>query len=62
MEFANDSLAYRKRFTTMTDQPNVQPPQDDFPVIRSIGRLMFYAEVGVFLFLGLLALLDYAVN
>jgi len=46
----------------MTDQTNVQPSEEDFPVIRSIGRLMFYAEVGVFLLLGLLALLDYALN
>lgn len=45
----------------MTDQTNVTP-KDEFPVIRSIGRLMFYAEVGAFLLLGLMALLDFAVN
>jgi hypothetical protein len=45
----------------MTDQPNV-PPKDDFPIIRAIGRFMFYAEIGVFLLLGLLSLLGTAVS
>jgi hypothetical protein len=62
MKFANDSLAYRKYSTTMTDLTNVQQPEDDFPVIRMIGRFMFYAEIGAFLFLGLLALLGSAVS
>jgi hypothetical protein len=59
MEFAKDSLAYRKRFTTMTDQPNAQP-KGDFPVIRKIGRFiagMVYLEMGIYLILGLVALL-----
>ena len=58
MKFANDSLTYRKRFTTMTDQPNAQPK--DFPVIRKIGRFiteMLYLEMGIYLILGLVALL-----
>ncbi len=59
MEFANDSLIYRKRFTTMTDQPNAQP-KNDFPVIRKIGRAitgLLYLEIGIYLILGLVALL-----
>jgi hypothetical protein len=59
MEFANDSLAYRKRFTTMTDQPNA-PAKEKFPVIRKIGRFMtgmLYLEMGIYLLLGLVALL-----
>jgi|GEM_PF-6352207 len=39
----------------MTDQTNVQPPKDEFPVIRTIGRVMFIAETGIFLLLGLLS-------
>jgi hypothetical protein len=62
MEFADDSLPYCKHDTTMTDQPNAQSPQDDLPVIRNIGRLMFYVEISVFLVLGLLVLLDSAGN
>lgn len=61
MEFANDSLAYRKRFTTMTDQPNAQP-REEFPVIRNIGRFMtgmLYLEMGIYLLLGMVALLIY---
>ncbi len=46
----------------MTNQTNVQPPKDDFPVIRQIGRFIFLAEIGVFLFLGLVALLVSAVS
>jgi uncharacterized membrane protein (UPF0182 family) len=55
MEFAKDSLAYRKRYTTMTDQP-----KDDFPVIRKMGRAitgLLYLEMGIYLILGLVALL-----
>lgn len=59
MEFANDSLAYRIRFTTMTNQTNVQPPKDDFPVIRNIGRAMFIAEIGIFLLLGLVSVVNW---
>jgi hypothetical protein len=60
MKFANDSLTYRKHSTTMTDQTNVQPPKDDFPVIRKIGRAIMglvYLEMGIYLVLGLVALL-----
>jgi hypothetical protein len=55
MEFANDSLIYGKHFTTMTDQP-----KNDFPVIRKIGRAitgLLYLELGIYLILGLVALL-----
>ncbi len=44
----------------MTDQTNVQPPKDEFPVIRKIGRFitgMLYLEMGIYLVLGLVALL-----
>lgn len=44
----------------MTDQTNVQPPKNDFPVIRKIGRAMMgivYLEMGIYLVLGLVALL-----
>ncbi len=60
MKVANDSLIYRKHSTTMTDQTNVQPPKDEFPVIRKIGRFitgMLYLEMGIYLVLGLVALL-----
>ncbi len=43
----------------MTDQPNAQP-KDEFPVIRKIGRFMtgmLYLEMGIYLLLGLVALL-----
>ncbi len=43
----------------MTDQPNV-PPKGPFPVIRKIGRAimgMLYLEMGIYLILGLVALL-----
>ncbi len=43
----------------MTDQPNAQP-KNDFPVIRKIGRFMtgmLYLEMGIYLILGLVALL-----
>jgi hypothetical protein len=60
MKSAKDSLAYRKLSTTMTDQTNVQPPKDDFPVIRKIGWTIMgivYLEMGIYLVLGLVALL-----
>ncbi len=44
----------------MTDQTNVQPPKDDFPVIRKIGWTIMgivYLEMGIYLVLGLVALL-----
>ena len=62
MKNANHSLNYRKHVTAMNDQNNIEPPKDEFLVIRMIGRFMFYAEVGVFLLLGLLALLGSAVS
>ena len=46
----------------MTDQTNVQPPEDDFSVIRNIGRAMFFAETGIFLLLGLVAVVDWLVD
>jgi hypothetical protein len=62
MKFANSSLTYRKRFTTMTEQTNVQPPEDDFPVIRNIGRAMFSVEACIFLLLGLVAVVNWLVD
>lgn len=46
----------------MTDQTNIKPPEDDFPVIRNIGRAMFFAETGVFLLLGLVAVVNWLVD
>lgn len=46
----------------MTDQTNVQPPEDDFPVIRNIGRAMFLTEIGIFLLLGLVAVVNWLVD
>jgi hypothetical protein len=46
----------------MTNHSNVQPPEGDFPVIRNIGRAMFFVEIGVFLLLGLVAVVDWLVS
>ena len=62
MKTWNSSLTYRKRFTTMTDQTNVQPPEDDFPVILNIGQAMFLTEIGIFLLLGLVAVVNWLVG
>ena len=49
----------------MTEQTNVQPPKDEFPVIRKIGRDitgMMYLEIIIYLILGLVALLAGGAN